>query len=101
MRPRQLTGKVAEHALENANITCNKNAIPFDPEKPMVTSGLRLGSPAVTTRGFGVAEMRLVGDYILEVLDGLATNGPDGNGVVEESVRSRVLELCDRFPIYN
>jgi glycine hydroxymethyltransferase len=101
MRPRQLTGKVAEHALENANITCNKNAIPFDPEKPMVTSGLRLGSPAVTTRGFGVVEMRLVGDYILEVLDGLATNGPDGNGVVEESVRSRVLELCNRFPIYN
>jgi len=101
MRPRSLTGKAAEHALENANITCNKNAIPFDPEKPMVTSGLRLGSPAVTTRGFGVAEMRLVGDYILEVLDGLAANGEDGNTAVEESVRQRVLELCGRFPIYS
>lgn len=100
LRSRGLTGKAAERALENANITCNKNAVPFDPEKPMVTSGLRLGSPAVTTRGFGVAEMHLVGDYILEVLDGLASNGEDGNSAVEGSVQGRVLELCERFPIY-
>lgn len=100
LRARGLTGKAAERALENANITCNKNAVPFDPEKPMVTSGLRLGSPAVTTRGFGVAEMQLVGDYILEVLDGLAANGEDGNNAVENAVRGRVLELCERFPIY-
>lgn len=100
LRARGLTGKAAERALENANITCNKNAVPFDPEKPMVTSGLRLGSPAVTTRGFGVAEMQLVGDYILEVLDGLAANGEDGNSAIENAVRGRVLELCARFPIY-
>jgi glycine hydroxymethyltransferase len=100
LRARSLTGKAAEHALENANITCNKNAVPFDPEKPMVTSGLRLGSPAVTTRGFGVAEMRIVGDSILEVLDGLAANGVDGNKAVEDTVRARVLNLCERFPIY-
>jgi glycine hydroxymethyltransferase len=97
---RKLTGKAAEAALENANITCNKNAVPFDPEKPMVTSGLRLGSPAVTTRGFGVAEMQLVGEYILEVLDGLASNGAERNRALEEQVRGRVLALCDRFPIY-
>ncbi len=100
LRSKKLTGKAAEAALENANITCNKNAVPFDPEKPMVTSGLRLGSPAVTTRGFGVAEMQLVGDYILEVLDGLVANGEEGNQLVEEAVRTRVLELCGRFPIY-
>jgi glycine hydroxymethyltransferase len=100
LRPKKLTGKVAEAALERANITCNKNGIPFDPEKPMVTSGVRLGSPAATSRGFGVAEFQLVGKLINEVLSGLAENGEDGNGAVEQSVRTRVIELCGRFPIY-
>ena len=99
LRPKKLTGKAAERALENAHITCNKNGIPFDPEKPTVTSGVRLGTPAGTTRGFGVAEFRDVGSLICEVLDGLATN-PDNNQAVEGRVRERVLELCRRFPIY-
>jgi glycine hydroxymethyltransferase len=80
-------------------MTCNKNGIPFDPEKPMITSGVRLGSPAATTRGFGTAEFAQVGDMIAEVLDGLSAN-PDGNAGVEERVRGRVRELCARFPIY-
>ncbi|MCX8231502.1 MAG: serine hydroxymethyltransferase [Alphaproteobacteria bacterium] len=99
LRPKGLTGRDAEQALERAFITCNKNAIPFDPEKPMVTSGLRLGAPAGTTRGFGVAEFREVGAMIVEVLDALAAT-PDGNAAVEAAVKDRVLELCARFPIY-
>ena len=102
LRRKGLTGKAAERSLENAHITCNKNAIPFDPEKPTVTSGVRLGSPAATTRGFGTAEFRDVGAMIVEVLDGLAANQdrPDGNGEIEAHVRDRVVELCSRFPIY-
>jgi len=99
LRPKGLTGRDAEQALERAFITCNKNAIPFDPEKPMVTSGLRLGTPAGTTRGFGVAEFREVGTMIVEVLDALAAS-PDGDPVVEAAVKERVLALCARFPIY-
>ncbi len=87
MRPKGLTGKAAEQALGRANITCNKNGVPFDPEKPTITSGIRLGSPAATTRGFGTDEFKQVGELILEVLDGLKANGKDGNGEVEEAVR--------------
>jgi glycine hydroxymethyltransferase len=100
LRPKSLTGNITEDALERAGLTCNKNGIPFDPEKPMVTSGVRLGSPAATTRGFGTDEFRLVGELIVEVLDGLAAN-PEGDAQVEASVRRRVEELCARFPIYN
>ena len=100
LRPKGLTGKVAEAALERAHITCNKNAVPFDPEKPMVTSGIRIGSPATTTRGFGVAEFKTVGALMLQVLDSLAAGGADGDEQVEKQVRDRVLELCARFPIY-
>ena len=100
LRPKSLTGDITEQALERAGLTCNKNGIPFDPEKPMVTSGVRLGSPAATTRGFGPAEFRLVGELIVEVLDSLAAN-PDGDAQTEASVRRRVEELCGRFPIYN
>jgi glycine hydroxymethyltransferase len=99
LRPKKLTGKVAEASLERAGITCNKNAIPFDPEKPFVTSGVRLGTPAGTTRGFGQAEWRQIGQLIGEVLDGLVANGDD-NGKVESGVRARVLELCRSHPIY-
>jgi glycine hydroxymethyltransferase len=101
LRPKKLTGKLAEGALNRAHLTCNKNGIPFDPEKPMVTSGVRLGSPAATSRGFGEAEFRLVGQMIGEVLDGLAkSNAPEANEAVEQAVKARVLELCRRFPIY-
>ncbi len=100
LRPKKLTGRMAEIALERAGITCNKNGIPFDPEKPTVTSGIRLGSPAGTTRGFGQAEFRLVGELIVEVLDGLAANGDTGNAAVEASVKKRVQALCARFPVY-
>jgi len=100
LRPKKLTGKAAEAALGRAHITCNKNGVPFDPEKPMVTSGIRLGSPAGTTRGFGVGEFQAVGTMILEVLDGLAASGEEGNGSVEEQVKQRAIALCDRFPIY-
>ncbi len=100
LRPKKLTGRVVEVSLERARMTCNKNAIPFDPEKPMVTSGVRLGSPAATTRGFGVKEFETVGAYILEVLDGLARNGAENNAAVEQDVAKRVLELCRKFPIY-
>ncbi|MEM9732967.1 MAG: serine hydroxymethyltransferase [Pseudomonadota bacterium] len=100
LRPKGVTGKAAEAALGRANMTCNKNGVPFDPEKPMVTSGVRLGTPAATTRGFGVAEFQLVGQYILEVLDGLAANGEEGNAEVEAAVAQKVVELTDRFPIY-
>jgi glycine hydroxymethyltransferase len=99
LRPKGLTGNITEKALERAGLTCNKNGIPFDPEKPTVTSGIRLGSPAATTRGFGLSEFRHVGELIAEVLDGLANN-PDGDAQVEQSVRARVSELCARFPIY-
>ena len=99
LRPKGLTGKIAEQGLERAGITCNKNAVPFDPEKPTVTSGIRLGSPAATTRGFGPAEFARVGGLILEVLDGLAS-GSNDNSAVEASVRERVFAMCGRFPIY-
>ncbi len=101
LRPKGLTGKSAEAALGRANITCNKNAVPFDEQKPFVTSGIRLGSPAGTTRGFGQSEFRLVGRMISEVLDGLVSNGDEGNGQVEERVKREAIELCERFPIYN
>ena len=100
LRPKKLTGKAAEAALGRAFITCNKNGVPFDPEKPTITSGIRLGTPAGTTRGFGVAEFQAVGSLIIEVLDGLRENGPDANQAVEASVRKRVRALTDRFPIY-
>jgi glycine hydroxymethyltransferase len=101
LRPKKLTGKAAEAALNRAHLTCNKNAIPFDPEKPMTTSGVRLGSPAGTTRGFGTAEFVQIGQMIGEVLDGLAkANAPEANQAVEQAVKARVLGLCQRFPIY-
>ena len=100
LRPYQAKGKHAEHALDRASITCNKNAIPNDPEKPFVTSGIRLGTPACTTRGFGPDEFRQVGRLIAEVVDGLRKNGAEGDAQVEASVAARVEELCARFPIY-
>ena len=100
LRPKNLTGTDTEKALERAGITCNKNAVPFDPAPPMVTSGVRLGTPAATSRGFGVEEFKLVGQYILEVLDGIAANGADNNTVVEQAVKAKVDALCKRFPIY-
>ena len=100
LRSKKLTGKAAEAALGRAHITCNKNGIPFDPEKPMVTSGIRLGTPAATSRGFGVAEFAEVGALVVETLDGLAKNGEEGNGAVEASVLKRVSALTGRFPIY-
>jgi glycine hydroxymethyltransferase len=100
LRPKRLTGKVAEAALGRAHITCNKNGIPYDPEKPTVTSGVRLGSPACTTRGFGIAEFRQVGDLIAEVLDVLAQKGVDEEPLVEGAVREKVKKLIARFPIY-
>ena len=100
LRPKRLTGKAAEAALGRAEITCNKNGVPFDPEKPWVTSGIRLGAPAATSRGFGVAEFRQVGQLIVETLDGLAKAGEAGNVAVEASVRGKVEELTRRFPIY-
>ena len=100
LRPKQAKGKHAEKALDRASITCNKNGIPFDPEKPFVTSGIRLGTPAGTTRGFGEGEFREVGGMIAEVVDGLRKNGEAGDAQVEQSVARRVEELCARFPIY-
>src|SRR5881227_1743690 len=100
LRPKHLTGKVAEIALGRAHITCNKNGIPFDPEKPMVTSGVRLGTPAGTTRGFGVAEFRQIGDMIVEVLDVLSQKGSDEDSMIEAAVREKVKALVKRFPIY-
>src|SRR3954462_1375950 len=100
LRPKRLTGKVAEIALGRAHITCNKNGIPYDPEKPTITSGIRLGSPACSTRGFGIAEFRQVGELISEVLDALAQS-PDGKAtLVETAIKERVKALTDRFPIY-
>ncbi len=100
LRPKGVKGNATEKALGRAHITCNKNGIPFDPEKPMVTSGVRLGTPAGTTRGFGEAEFRQVADMIVEVVDGLAINGEDGNAAVEAAVKGKVEALCARFPIY-
>jgi len=100
LRLKGVKGNATEKALGRANITCNKNGVPFDPEKPTVTSGIRLGSPAGTTRGFGEAEFRQIADWIIEVVDGLAANGEEGNTAVEAKVRSEVAELCARFPIY-
>ncbi len=98
LRPKGLTGKVAEEGLETAHITCNKNGIPFDPEKPTITSGVRLGTPAGTTRGFGIAEFRETGGMIIEVLDRLADGGDHTSAITD--VRERVIALCGRFPIY-
>jgi glycine hydroxymethyltransferase len=100
LRPKKVTGKAAEAALGRAHITCNKNGVPFDPEKPFVTSGIRLGTPAGTTRGFKEAEFRQIADWIVEVVDGLAANGDDGNAAVEAAVRAKVETLCLRFPLY-
>ena len=100
LRPKGVKGNATEKALGRARITCNKNGVPFDPEKPMVTSGIRLGSPAATTRGFGEAEFRQIADWIIEVVDGLAQNGEEGNAIVEAKVKAEVTELCARFPIY-
>jgi len=100
LRPKSVKGNATEQALGRAHITCNKNGIPFDPEKPTVTSGVRLGSPAGTTRGFAEAEFRQIGRWIVDVVDGLAAHGEDGNAEVEAAVRGGVGEMCLRFPIY-
>jgi glycine hydroxymethyltransferase len=99
LRPKKITGKAAEESLGRANLTCNKNAIPFDPEKPFVTSGIRLGTPAGTTRGFGIAEFKQIGELIGDVLDGLAAN-PSDNSAAEKKAKEEVIKLCKRFPIY-
>ena len=100
LRPKGVKGNDTEKALGRAHITCNKNGIPFDPEKPMVTSGVRLGTPAATTRGFAEAEFRQVADWITEVVDGLAANGAEGNSAVEAKVKAEVTALCANFPVY-
>jgi glycine hydroxymethyltransferase len=101
LRPKGLTGKVAEHVLERCGLTCNKNGIPFDPQKPAVTSGIRLGTPAGTTRGFREDEFRAVGRLIVNVLDSVVANGTAADPSVEARVRAEVIQLCERFPIYN
>jgi glycine hydroxymethyltransferase len=100
LRPKHLTGKAAEAALTRSHITCNKNGVPFDPQKPAITSGIRLGTPAGTTRGFGVAEFKRVGELIVEVLDGLAAHGEGGNADIEAAVTAKAMDLTRRFPIY-
>jgi glycine hydroxymethyltransferase len=100
LRPKRLTGKAAEAALSRAHITCNKNGIPFDPEKPTVTSGIRLGTPAGTTRGFGIAEFKEIGGLIADVLDALAASGKEQDEAVENAVRDKVKRLVARFPVY-
>lgn len=100
LRPKDVTGKAAEAALGRANITCNKNGVPFDERSPFVTSGIRLGTPAGTTRGFDEAEFRQIARWITEIVDGLAQNGEDGNAEVEEKVKAEVVALCGRFPLY-
>jgi glycine hydroxymethyltransferase len=100
LRAKRVTGKAAEATLERAHMTANKNAIPFDPEKPAITSGVRLGTPAGTTRGFGVVEFQEIGRMIGEVLDGLAASNDGTNAVVEAAVGARVQAMCARFPIY-
>ena len=100
LRPKGVKGNATEKALERAHITCNKNGVPFDPEKPAVTSGIRLGSPAGTTRGFDENAFRQIGRWIIEVVDGLANNGEEGNSAVEEKVKSEVATLCSKYPLY-
>jgi glycine hydroxymethyltransferase len=100
LRPKNLTGKAAEAALGRAGITCNKNGVPFDTASPMVTSGIRLGTPAATSRGFGIAEFKKVGELIAETLDGLAKHGEPGNAAVEAKVKAGARELTQRFPVY-
>jgi len=100
LRPKAVKGNATEKALGRAHITCNKNGIPFDTEKPMITSGIRLGTPAGTTRGFGEAEFRQIADWIVEVVDGLAANGEEGNAEVEAKVKAEVAEMCAKFPLY-
>ena len=100
LRPKKLTGNVAEKALGRAHITTNKNGVPFDPEKPSITSGIRIGSPDGTTRGFGVAEFRHIGDLIVEVLNVLSQKGVEEDSLVEAAVRDKVKRLVGRFPIY-
>ena len=101
LRPKNVKGHFTEQALGRANITCNKNGVPFDPEKPTVTSGIRLGSPAATTRGFDTIEFRQIADWIIQVVNGLAEKGPEANALVESKVKSEVIELCAKFPIYS
>ena len=100
LRPKGVKGNATEKALGRAHITCNKNGIPFDTEKPTITSGVRLGTPAGTTRGFGEAEFRQIARWIVEVVDGLAANGEEGNDAVEAKVKAEVEALCLNFPIY-
>ena len=100
LRPFKVTGKAAEISLCKANITCNKNGIPFDTEKPTITSGIRLGSQAATTRGFGLNEFKKVGELITKVIKGLSEN-PENNSKTESEVKKEVIELCSKFPIYN
>ena len=100
LRPKKVTGNITDAALGRAHITTNKNGIPFDPEKPMVTSGIRLGTPAGTTRGFGEEEFRQIGNWIVEVVDGLAANGAEGNAEVEAKVRAEIEVMCAKFPLY-
>ena len=101
LRPKNVTGRDTEKALGRANITCNKNGIPFDPQKPAVTSGIRLGTPAATTRGFGEAEFKKVGEWIVKVVDGLEECGPENNSIIEEEVQKEVITMCRNFPIYS
>ena len=100
LTPMDLTGDLASTSLEEAHITCNKNGIPKDPKPPKITSGIRLGTPAATTRGFKEDEFKLVGELILETLNGLKTNG-DSNSEVEQTVKKKVIDLCSKFPIYS
>ena len=100
LQPKKLTGKASEIGLGRAHITCNKNGVPFDPRSPFITSGIRLGTPAGTTRGFGPAEFREIGRLMVEVLDGLAKNGDAGDAQIENSVKEQAIRLCNRFPIY-
>ena len=100
LRPKGVKGNATENALGRANITCNKNGVPFDDEKPTITSGVRLGSPAGTTRGFGELEFRQIGEWIIEVVDGLALHGEDDNQVAEKRVKAAVKELCANYPLY-
>ena len=101
LRPKGVTGNTTEKALGRANITCNKNGIPFDPEKPTITSGIRLGTPAGTTRGFGKKEFRLIGEWIVTVVESLGKNGPENNQKVEEAIKKEVIDLCRKHPIYH
>ena len=101
LRPKNVTGRDTERALGRANITCNKNAIPYDPQKPAITSGIRLGSPAGTTRGFGNNEFKKIGEWIVTIINGLELSGPDNNFEVEKKIKKEVIDLCSKFPIYS